>query len=66
MKINLCVPVFFVLLIASAGELEADGVPAEKSFLAPHGMKISVKMAAPYAQTTDLQIICVFEGQGLR
>ena len=61
MKINLWVPVFFVLLIASAGELEAGGVPAEKSFLAPHGMKISVKMAAPYAQATDLQIICVFE-----
>jgi hypothetical protein len=35
--------------------------PAENSFDAPHGMKISVKMAAPYAQATDLQIICLFE-----
>ena len=37
------------------------GSPVEKSFDAPHGMKISVKMAAPYAQATDLQIICVFK-----
>jgi hypothetical protein len=37
------------------------GAPVEKIFDAPHGMKISVKMAAPYAQATDLQIICVFE-----
>lgn len=35
--------------------------PAEKTFDAPHGMKISVKMAAPYAQATDLQVICVFK-----
>ena len=35
--------------------------PAEKSFDAPHGMKISVKMVAPYGQSTDLQIICVFK-----
>jgi len=37
------------------------GAPVEKIFDAPHGMKISVKMAAPYAQATDLQIICVFK-----
>jgi hypothetical protein len=34
--------------------------PAEKSFDAPHGMKIGVKMVGPYGQPTDLQIICVF------
>ena len=39
---------------------QAD-VPAEKSFEAPHGMKISVKMVGPYGQATDLQIICVFK-----
>jgi len=38
-----------------------DPTPAEKSFDAPHGMKISVKMVGPYAQATDLQIICVFK-----
>jgi hypothetical protein len=55
-------------LFAFAGTFEASStvlcadpsVPAEESFDAPHGMKISVKMAAPDAQATDLQIICVF------
>jgi Cytosol aminopeptidase family, N-terminal domain len=37
------------------------GAPAEKSFDAPHQMKIAVKMIGPYAQETDLQIICVFK-----
>jgi len=35
--------------------------PAEKTFAGPHGMKIRIKMVAPYAQVTDLQIICVFK-----
>jgi hypothetical protein len=35
--------------------------PAEKTFNAPHGMKVGVKMVGPYGQATDLQIICVFK-----
>ena len=39
---------------------------AEKSFEAPHQMKIAVKMIGPFAQETDLQIICVFKTQAVR
>jgi len=44
--------------ISTAADTSA---PAEKSFDAPHQMKIAVKMIGPYAQETDLQIICVFK-----
>lgn len=38
-------------------------IPAvtEKTFAAPHGMKLTVRMVAPYAADTDLQMICVFK-----
>ena len=38
----------------------ADDVPKEQSFQAPHEMKINVKMIGLVAQTTNLQIVCVF------
>ncbi len=58
--------VFSILALACfapTGKVHAgDAIaPAEKSFDAPHGMKISVKMVGPYAQATDLQVICVFK-----
>jgi hypothetical protein len=37
--------------ISTAADTSA---PAEKSFDAPHQMKIAVKMIGPYAQETDL------------
>lgn len=48
----------FVSVSAYAAETSA---PAEKSFVAPHGMNVSVKMIGPYAQPGDLQIICAFK-----
>lgn len=39
----------------------ADDAPKEQSFQAPHEMKMSVKMIGLVAQTTDLQIVCVFK-----
>lgn len=33
----------------------------QKSFNAPNGMKITVKMVGPYAADADLQIICLFK-----
>jgi hypothetical protein len=48
--------------LTAVGVRIADAAaPAEKNFDAPNGMKISVKMVGPYAQATDLQVICVFK-----
>ncbi len=33
----------------------------EKTFLAPNDLKVTVRMVAPYAAQTDLQIVCVFK-----
>jgi len=43
--------------------LAADGnsAPAEKTFIAPHGLKISIKVIGPYTEPADLQIICLFK-----
>jgi hypothetical protein len=38
-----------------------NSVPAEKTFDAPDGLKVSVKMVGPYAEPADLQIICLFK-----
>src|SRR5262245_4979082 len=35
--------------------------PTEKTFDAPHGLKVSVKMIGPYSEPADLQIICLFK-----
>jgi hypothetical protein len=52
----------FIVLFSFLGVRGTDSpTPAEKTFDAPHGMKIGVKMVGPYGQTTDLQIICVFK-----
>ena len=40
---------------------EANTAPAEKTFNAPHGLKVSIKMVGPYTESADLQIICLFK-----
>jgi hypothetical protein len=40
---------------------DANSAPAEKTFDAPHGLKVSVKMIGPYTEPADLQIICLFK-----
>jgi hypothetical protein len=40
---------------------EASGAPAEKTFDAPHGLKVSIKVIGPYTEPADLQIICLFK-----
>ena len=59
-------PIFrltFRLFVSAAltARLHADDAPKERSFQAPHQMKISVKMIGPVTQPADLQIICVFK-----
>jgi hypothetical protein len=55
-----------LILLVLAGvmpTLAADGnsAPAEKTFNAPHGLKISIKVIGPYTEPADLQIICLFK-----
>ena len=40
---------------------EANTAPAEKTFEAPHDLKVSIKMIGPYTEPADLQIICLFK-----
>jgi hypothetical protein len=40
---------------------ESGNAPTEKTFAAPHGLKVSIKMIGPYAEPADLQIICLFK-----
>src|SRR3984957_18783924 len=40
---------------------EANTEPAEKTFNAPDGLKVSIKMIGPYTEPADLQIICLFK-----
>src|ERR1700732_2907047 len=47
--------------VGSVFATDANSAPAEKTFDAPHGLKVSVKMIGPYAEPADLQIICLFK-----
>ncbi len=50
------------LFVAGGGLFGADpSVPPAKTFDAPHGLKVSVKMVGPYSEAADLQIICLFK-----
>ena len=40
---------------------ESGNAPTEKTFAAPHGLKVSIKMIGPYGEPADLQIICLFK-----
>src|SRR6266481_6830 len=51
-----------VLLLTGVAIFGADNsAPAEKTFDAPDGLKVSVKMIGPYTEPADLQIICLFK-----
>src|SRR5882724_11637806 len=58
---SLCALAFgAILTVSSRGE--ADAAPKETPVGAkPLGIAFSVKMTGPYAQDTDLQIICAFK-----
>jgi hypothetical protein len=50
------------LLVTSSVMFGAENSePAEKSFDAPRGLKVSVKEIGPYTEPADLQIICLFK-----
>jgi Cytosol aminopeptidase family, N-terminal domain len=50
------------LLLGYGVTFAADNsAPAQKTFDAPRGMKVSVKMIGPYSEPADLQIICLFK-----
>ena len=50
------------LLLTGVAIFGAHGsAPAEKTFDAPHGLKVSVKMIGPYLEPADLQIMCLFK-----
>jgi hypothetical protein len=49
------------VLLAYRLALAGDNAPAEKTFEAPRGLKVSVKMIGPYSEPADLQIICLFK-----
>src|SRR6478736_7256273 len=67
MKITIPKPVSVALTLLVLGGVEAsfateaNSEPAEKTFNAPHGLKVSVKMIGPYTEPADLQIICLFK-----
>ena len=67
MKITIpkAVSVGLMLLVLGGVEAsfatEANTAPAEKTFEAPHGLKVSVKMVGPYTEPADLQIITLFK-----
>ena len=47
--------------IGASFATEANSAPAEKTFNAPYGLKVSIKMIGPYTEPADLQIICLFK-----
>jgi hypothetical protein len=55
---NLLIAVPLALLLASA---PATGPAPEKSWAAPNGQTLSVKMIGPVTQETDLQILCLLK-----
>src|ERR1700733_5970138 len=40
---------------------KSGNAPPEKTFAAPHGLKVSIKMIGPYMEEADLQLICLFK-----
>src|SRR6201987_5258767 len=50
-----------VLLMYGAAFSADNSTPAQKTFDAPRGLKVSVKIIGPYSEPADLQIICLFK-----
>src|ERR1700722_11605510 len=67
MKLTISKAVSFGLLLCGLGvgvtclAAESGNAPTEKTFAAPHGLKVSIKMIGPYGEPADLQIICLFK-----
>jgi len=67
MKITITKAVSIGLMLLVLGGIgasfatEANSEPAEKTFNAPDGLKVSIKMIGPYTEPADLQIICLFK-----
>src|SRR6266436_6900074 len=47
--------------VVSCLAAESGNAPTEKTFAAPHGLKVSIKIIGPYTEPADLQIICLFK-----
>src|SRR5580700_4851872 len=52
---------FLLATVVPCGAAESGNAPTEKTFAAPHGLKVSIKMIGPYGEPADLQIICLFK-----
>src|SRR5580700_1206905 len=52
---------FLLATVVPRGAAESGNAPTEKTFAAPHGLKVSIKMIGPYGEPADLQIICLFK-----
>lgn len=50
-----------LFLVYGAAVAADNAAPAEKTFDAPRGVKVSVKVIGPYSEPADLQIICLFK-----
>src|ERR1700720_3693254 len=67
MKITISKAVSIGLMLFGLGAVvtclaaESGNSPTEKTFAAPHALKVSIKMIGPYAEPADLQIICLFK-----
>jgi hypothetical protein len=62
MKVSTKIVLTALLLMPGSAAFATDSSsPTEKTFAAPHDLKVSVKEIGPYAQPADLQIICLFE-----
>src|SRR6201997_521055 len=59
MKIILTAATLF--LVYGAAVAADNAAPAEKTFDAPRGLTVSVKVIGPYSEPADLQIICLFK-----
>jgi hypothetical protein len=60
-----CDAIIMVTLIVAIGLVSwrawSDSPPAERAVVAPHAVRVSVKMIGPVTQTTDIQMICVLK-----
>src|SRR5580704_6708373 len=62
-KLSMKIILTSVALLVTGSVVFGDdnSATAEKSFDAPRGLKVSVKVIGPYAEPADLQIICLFK-----
>src|SRR6516165_972084 len=62
MKVSMKIVLIALLLIAGCAAFATDSSsPIEKTFDAPHDLKVTVKEIGPYGEAADLQIICLFK-----